>query len=577
MKYRKTFREAWDETKLQSVNEQEEKQDSEEVRRLKDELQQMKVKYQQAKIDHSAPIPNPATGEVPLQVGIGHALLKTKDKKEADKKEAKNKSEKIEKLAKESLIQSTVNIIKESEAGDKAKSMGLDYMSFGRYGKKGKVTHKSIGGKLTAVGKDEKPIDEPKKGKSDDKSSSKARTKIDKAALQKDLEDRVTDGMIDIDHGKDGSIDMQKEYEEGQEYEIERDAEEIKKYLMSKGISEKDIEVDIDDDDEEYMELYVSVKGQNAEKPQAQDSDDDKGVQPPEARKYALDQLNQIEDPDNEFDAYFDAEGDEDDDSNVVANAIDMLRDTGQEKLANDLEDIASDFSELEDRAQEKLDDFKDILKGKTPAVPAQIKKHEAVRDVYKQSTQDEISDYTKNTKNYLKSIAKVMDAGNVYSVDKGGPGLRQDQIATLQDSMETFKDVLSDLLDDIYIDENDPDSKVIDELQASVEFLEDDGDHDNYSKGGRITGELNDMIKVLNKFGLQKESYSPRNKFKEVLLRVEQKQKKTDELDIDDVANNSTKKKVKLSGKESKIEVNPNVDIGQISGGNKASTGNLH
>ena len=171
----------------------------------------MKVKYQQAKIDHSAPIPNPATGEVPLQVGIGHALLKTKDKKEADKKEAKNKSEKIEKLAKESLIQSTVNIIKESEAGDKAKSMGLDYMSFGRYGKKGKVTHKSIGGKLTAVGKDEKPIDEPKKSKSDDKSSSKA--KIDKAALQKDLEDRVTEGMIDIDHGKDGSIDMSKEYE----------------------------------------------------------------------------------------------------------------------------------------------------------------------------------------------------------------------------------------------------------------------------------------------------------------------------------------------------------------------------
>lgn len=573
MKYRKTFREAWDETKLR-VNEQEEKQDSEEVRRLKDEIQQLKVKYNQSKIDKSAPIPNPATGEVPLQVGIGHALLKTKDKKEADKKAAKSKSEKIEKLTKESLIQSTVNIIKESEIGDKAKSMGLDYMSFGRYGKKGKVTHKSIGGKLTAVGKDEKPIDEPKKSKSDDKSSSK----IDKAALQKDLEKRVTDGMIDIDHGKGGSIDMQKEYEEGQEYEIERDAEEIKKYLMSKGISEKDIEVDIDDDDEDYMQLYVSVKGQNDEKPQAQDSPVRPATNPFEARKYALDQLNQIEDPDNEFDAYFDGEGDDDDDSNVVANAIDMLRDTGQEKLANDLEDIASDFSELEDRAQEKLDDFKDRLKGKTPAVPAQIKKHEAVRDVYKTPAYlTTVSDYTKNTKNYLKSLTKVMDAGNVYSADKGGPGLRQDQIATLQDSMETFKDVLSDLMDDINFDENDPDSKVIDELRASVEFLEADGDHDNYSKGGRITGELNDMIKVLNKFGLQKESYSPRNKFKEVLLRVEQKQKKTDELDIDDVANNSTKRKVKLSGKESKIEVNPDVEIGQISGGNKASTGNLH
>jgi len=33
----------------------------------------------------------------------------------------------------------------------------------------------------------------------------------------------------------------------------------------------------------------------------------------------------------------------------------------------------------------------------------------------------------------------------------------------------------------------------------------------------------------------------------------------------------------VKLSKKKSKIEVNPNVEIGQMSGGNKASTGNLH
>ena len=33
----------------------------------------------------------------------------------------------------------------------------------------------------------------------------------------------------------------------------------------------------------------------------------------------------------------------------------------------------------------------------------------------------------------------------------------------------------------------------------------------------------------------------------------------------------------VKLSKNKSKIEVNPNVEIGQMSGGNKASTGNLH
>ena len=56
----------------------------------------------------------------------------------------------------------------ESAASDKAKGMGLDYLSFGRYGKGGKVTHKNIGGTLTAVDKDEKPIKEPEDKKDDD-------------------------------------------------------------------------------------------------------------------------------------------------------------------------------------------------------------------------------------------------------------------------------------------------------------------------------------------------------------------------------------------------------------------------
>jgi len=56
----------------------------------------------------------------------------------------------------------------ESAASDKAKGMGLDYMSFGRYGKGGKVTHKNIDGTLTAVDKDEKPVKEPEDKKDDD-------------------------------------------------------------------------------------------------------------------------------------------------------------------------------------------------------------------------------------------------------------------------------------------------------------------------------------------------------------------------------------------------------------------------
>jgi hypothetical protein len=44
-----------------------------------------------------------------------------------------------------------VNARMESKASDDAKKLGLDYMSFGRWGKDGKVTHKSVKGKLTPL------------------------------------------------------------------------------------------------------------------------------------------------------------------------------------------------------------------------------------------------------------------------------------------------------------------------------------------------------------------------------------------------------------------------------------------
>ena len=43
----------------------------------------------------------------------------------------------------------------ESSAGEEAKRQGLDYMSFGRYGKDGVVTHTSQGGKLVPKAKDD--------------------------------------------------------------------------------------------------------------------------------------------------------------------------------------------------------------------------------------------------------------------------------------------------------------------------------------------------------------------------------------------------------------------------------------
>ena len=48
-------------------------------------------------------------------------------------------------------------VLVESQASDQAKSMGLQSMGFGRWGKDGKVTHKTINGKLQPV----KPSEEP--------------------------------------------------------------------------------------------------------------------------------------------------------------------------------------------------------------------------------------------------------------------------------------------------------------------------------------------------------------------------------------------------------------------------------
>jgi hypothetical protein len=358
--------------------------------------------------------------------------------------------------------------------------MGLDYMSFGRYGKDGKVTHKNIGGALTAVDKDEKPIKEPEKGKKADEPKDKA------------------------DSGKEVSND---------------------------GV----------------------------------------GVQPPEARKMARDYLKDVHADD--FDAYFDAAGDDDEPLN---NAINILRDTEQEDLANDLEDIASDFAEMEDDAQEKLDDFNDRLKGKRPAVPEAIKKHNVINDLYKnqQYSKTNFSAFTKDTVNHLKSLTKVLDAGSRtgHPDEPMAPaGLRQDQIAAVQDSMETLKDQL--------IDMNMDTGDVMDD----IEFVTDrHADHDEYTKGNRIKGTIEDIMNRFTNLN-RKENYSPaRNKFNEVRARVEQQNEKENEeengeLDIDDVANQSTKKKIKLDKKKTEIKIDPEVNLGQISGGTKVNTGNLH
>src|SRR6056300_833172 len=241
------------------------KQKENEIAQLKQKAETEKAKSVQKSTQKMV---NPETGEPLLQVGIAYQHLKAKMAKDAA---AKDDAEEKEKLDKKKLVAKFKDRIKESlnldesDASDKAKSMGLSYMKFGRYGKDGKVTHKSIGGNLTAVDKNEKPIKEPKSDKPKDepkKDEPKAEPKpaLDTFQAQKDLEDMVTDGMIDVEDDGQGGVNMTKEYEPSQDYEADQDVKSIKKYLKDKGINEKDILVDVESEDE-YIQINVEVRG----------------------------------------------------------------------------------------------------------------------------------------------------------------------------------------------------------------------------------------------------------------------------------------------------------------------------
>jgi len=224
---------------------------------------------------------NPETGEPLLQVGVAYKHLKDKMAKEkaseaelekAKEDQKKKDVSKFKDIARKVMKKKgMMEELSESDASDKAKSMGLDYMKFGRYGKDGKVTHKSIGGNLTKVDKDEKPVDEPDTPKDEPKKDEPKKPEVpyglDPQKMQNDLEDMVTDGMIDVEFDDaDGSIIMNKEYEPSQDYDAEKDMEAIIDYLEKKGVNPDDASIGIDGgEDDGYLSLSVMVtpKGSN--------------------------------------------------------------------------------------------------------------------------------------------------------------------------------------------------------------------------------------------------------------------------------------------------------------------------
>ena len=242
------------------------KQKENEIAQLKQKAETEKAKNVQKSTQKMV---NPETGEPLLQVGIAYKHLKQKIAKDAaarDDAEEKEKEEKKKTLAKfkDRIKEEALN---ESEVSDKAKAMGLDYMQFGRYGKDGKVTHISKGGGLVKVNDKGEPVkdDEPKKDEpSKDEPKADVKPKVDPFDAQKDLEDMVTDGMIDVEDDGQGGLTATKEYEPSQDYEAERDVKSIKQYFKDKGIDEKDIYVDVESE-EDYIQVNVEIRGKKVD------------------------------------------------------------------------------------------------------------------------------------------------------------------------------------------------------------------------------------------------------------------------------------------------------------------------
>jgi hypothetical protein len=447
---------------------------------LKGQLALVTQKLENEKNKAVKPVPNPLTGEVPLQTGLAHAILKIKDNAQKEQNKTKQVSKQIKSLARESL-----DIMKESDASDKAKGMGLDYMKFGRYGKDGKVTHKSIGGSLTAVDKDEKPVKEPKSAKPKDE------PKKDAAPA---------------------------------------DADEIK--LKSKNFL-RDLE-----------------KGN-------------------------------LENDDGPIEMNFDDEG-------YVDSVVNKASEMGLDDLAADLEDVQGYVQNYEpEEAEAAYQDIISKYSGKPIKALEFSKNADKAIDLFNDQTYtaDNIDNMVTDLSSTFDILRKMVDSdetkGDVGSgMSNPKKGFRPEVLDTLQ----TLTDV-SDKIDEVMSDVEDEKTKSkLQNVLDEIEFVTDENaDHDNYTKPHKVNGSIEAIQDILKDFkSVKEETTSYRIKsfkgFKPLTEDELTAKDLTKKPSLDDVLSQTTKKKeIKLDNKKTKIDINPDKDIGQYSGGMKTNNGNLH
>src|SRR6056300_723023 len=203
----------------------------------------LKQKIENEKNKAIRPEPNPETGEVPLTIGIAHKVLRDMKDKEAEEKKQKENSDKLQQLNVEedrltSFTNKYLSHITESAASDKAKALGLKYMSFGRYGKGDKVTHKSVGGNLQKVGKGDTGTSDKPKSSSKYISKSSSKEKDTSKSFGKGGTSSITLGDLDgsdkdlQDLIKKSGLKMKsKEGEQGDDITLSGDSKDIEKVL----------------------------------------------------------------------------------------------------------------------------------------------------------------------------------------------------------------------------------------------------------------------------------------------------------------------------------------------------------
>ena len=199
--------------------------------------------------------------------------------------------------------------------------------------------------------------------------------------------------------------------------------------------------------------------------------------------------------------------------------------------------------------------------------------------------TNDNIGNMVTDLSSTFDIIRKMVDTddtkGNPGSGNRNSSkGFRPEVIDTLQ-SLGDVSDKIGEIIDDV---ENEKTKSKLQSVLDEIEFVTDENaDHDNYTKSHKVNGSIESIQDILKDLkSVKEETTSYRIKsfkgFKPLSEEELTAKDLTKKVTLDDVLSQTTKKKeIKLDKKKTKIEINPDKDIGQYSGGMKTNNGNLH